>query len=239
MPLGTWLGYGWGWRVPSWGLAVLTLAAALALWRGTSRSSERAGGPALAGFAGLLRDPRMRAVLWLTGTYFVAIFCIFAYIGPVLTSLVPMDRHTLSLAIAAFGVAGVGGTVLGGRLTDRLGPRATLDFGLGGLTLCMALLPLTAGHATAMMAVLMAWGLVGFSMMAAQQTRLATIAGAQTALALSLNTSMIYLGTAAGSALGGAALAMVAPQHLPWVGAPFALAAWLWMRVSTRPRPER
>ena len=237
LPLGTWAGFGWGWRVPAWGATALTVAAGVALWLAVPGGVPARGGPALAGFASLLRDRAALAVFSLTFTYFIAIFSIFSYIGPVLTALVPMGRDALSVTIALFGVAGVGGTVLGGRLTDRHGPRATLTFGLGGLALCMAVLPLTAGHALAMMTVLMAWGLTGFSMMAAQQSRLAAIAGPQTALALSLNASMIYLGTAAGSALGGAALAVVAPPHLPWVGAPFALAAWVWMRVSTRPSP--
>jgi len=235
LPLGAWAGLGWGWRVPTWAATALTAAAGLALWLAVPPASRASGGPALTGFAGLLRQRAALAVLSLTFTYFIAIFSVFSYIGPVLTSLVAMDRNTLSLAISAFGVSGVLGTVLGGRLTDRYGPRATLTFGLSGLTLCMGVLPLTAGHPFLMMAVMMAWGLSGFSMMAAQQTRLAAIAGPQTALALSLNTSMIYLGTASGSALGGLALAVVEPHQLPWIGAPFALAAWLWMRMSAYP----
>ena len=234
LPLGAWAGLGWGWRVPTWVATGLTAAAGLALWLAVPPGRRAPGGPALSGFAGLLRQRAAWAVLSLTFTYFIAIFSVFSYIGPVLKSLVAMDRNTLSLAISAFGVSGVFGTVLGGRLTDRCGPRATLTFGLTGLTVCMGLLPLTAGHPLTMMAVMMAWGLSGFSMMAAQQTRLAVIAGPQTALALSLNTSMIYLGTASGSALGGAALVLVEPYQLPWIGAPFALAAWLWMWVSTR-----
>ena len=237
LPLGAWAGLGWGWRIPTWAAAALTAVSALALWVAVPAGRRGAGGPALAGFAGLLRQRATRAVLSLTGTYFIAIFAVFAYIGPVLKALVPMDRQTLSLAISAFGVAGVAGTVLGGRLTDRHGPRLTLSFGLAGLAICMALLPLTAGHLGLMMVVMMAWGTTGFSMMAAQQTRLALIAGPQTALALSLNSSMIYLGTAAGGALGGLALVSVTPDRLPWVGAPFALAAWLWMRVSMRTTP--
>ena len=31
------------------------------------------------------------------------------------------------------------------------------------------------------------------------------------------------------------ALAHLEPRHLPWVGAPFALVALVWMRWSTRP----
>ena len=40
---------------------------------------------------------------------------------------------------------------------------------------------------------------------------------------------------ALGAAVGGLALAHLEARHLPWVGAPFALAALVWMRWSTRP----
>jgi predicted MFS family arabinose efflux permease len=99
----------------------------------------------------------------------------------------------------------------------------------------MVILPLTAGHLWAIVAVFMVWGVFGFSMMAPQQVRLAQMAGADTPLALSLNNSMLYLGIALGAAVGGAALSHLEPRYLPWVGAPFAVGALCWLRWSTRP----
>jgi predicted MFS family arabinose efflux permease len=104
------------------------------------------------------------------------------------------------------------------------------------MSLCMLLLPLTAGHLPAMVTVLVVWGVCGFSMMAPQQVRLAQLAGPDTPLALSLNNSMLYLGIALGAAVGGAALTHLEPRYLPWVGAPFAVVALGWMRWSTRQR---
>jgi len=127
------------------------------------------------------------------------------------------------------------GTLLGGRLADRYGTRRTLSVQLALLTTMMLLLPLTAGHPVPMMAVMMAWGTAGFGMMAPQQARLAHAAGMQTPLALSLNTSMLYLGTALGAAVGGLAVRQVGFEHLSWVGAPFAAAGWLLLMLTTRP----
>jgi predicted MFS family arabinose efflux permease len=132
-------------------------------------------------------------------------------------------------------VAGVVGTLGGGRAADRLGARRCLTLSLSGLSICMVILPLTAGHLWAIVAVFMVWGVFGFSMMAPQQVRLAQLAGPDTPLALSLNNSMLYLGIALGAAVGGAALAHLEPRHLPWVGAPFAVGALCWLRWSTRP----
>ena len=234
IPLATWVGLGWGWRLPVWAAVVLVLLAALALWRALPTARASVTGPSLSGALALLRQRAVLSVFVLTLIYFIAIFSVFSYMGPVLKSLLPMGAGALSAVISVFGLAGVVGTLSGGRAADRWGPRRSLTFSLSGLSLCLMLLPLTAGHGVAMVAVLMVWGVCGFSMMAPQQVRLAHLAGPQTPLALSLNNSMLYLGIALGAAVGGVALAHLEPRHLPWVGAPFALVALAWMRWSTR-----
>ena len=236
IPLATWVGLGWGWRLPVWAAVVLVLLAALALWKALSTARASVSGPSLSGAIVLLRQRAVLSVFVLTLVYFIAIFSVFSYMGPVLKSLLPMGAGVLSAVISVFGVAGVVGTLSGGRAADRWGPRRSLTLSLSGLSLCLLALPLTAGNLLAMVAVLMVWGVSGFSMMAPQQVRLAQLAGPQTPLALSLNNSMLYLGIALGAAVGGAALAHLEPRHLPWVGAPFALAALAWMRWSTRTR---
>ena len=236
IPLATWVGLGWGWRLPVWAAVLLTLLAALSLWKALPAGRLGVTGPSWRGAVLLLRQPAVRSVYLLTLVYFIAIFLVFSYIGPVLKSLSPMEPGVLSAVISLFGVAGVVGTLGGGRAADRLGPRRSLTFSLTGMSVCMLLLPLTAGHLPAMAAVLVAWGVCGFSMMAPQQVRLAQLAGPDTPLALSLNNSMLYLGIALGAAVGGAALAHIEPRHLPWVGAPFALLALVWLQWSTRQR---
>jgi DHA1 family inner membrane transport protein len=234
IPLATWVGLGWGWRLPVWAAVVLTLLAAGALWRALPAARQGVTGPSLRGAAALLRQRAVLAVFSLTLVYFIAIFSVFSYMGPVLKSLKPLEPGALSAVISVFGVAGVVGTLSGGRAADRLGARRSLTLSLSGLSLCLLLLPLTAGHLWAMVAVLMVWGVCGFSMMAPQQVRLAQLAGPDTPLALSLNNSMLYLGIALGAAVGGAALSHLEPRYLPWVGAPFAMVALCWLRWSTR-----
>jgi DHA1 family inner membrane transport protein len=234
VPLAAWAGLGWGWRVPAWIVTGLCALATVMLWRSVPGERQPEAPSVLAGAGALLRNPRLWSVYSLTFSYFVAIFTVFAYVGPMLVALVPMERAGLSASISAFGVAGVVGTLLGGRAADRLGPRRTLLGGLALLAASLALLPLTRGHAWAMLPVVMVWGGAGFCLMAPQQLRLARIAGPQTPLALSLNSSVLYLGTAAGAALGGVAIAHLDPGDLAWVGSPVALLAWAWAAWSVR-----
>ena len=150
-----------------------------------------------------------------------------------------MSAEALSLTLMLFGVSGVTGTLLGGWANDRFGGQRTLPVQLALLALMMALVPLTQGNPIAVNAVFFAWGVAGFGMMAPQQSRLAELAPAQTPILLSLNSSMLYFGTAAGAAIGGAAATSVGFDRLAWVGVPFALAGLILLVAGPRPAPRR
>jgi DHA1 family inner membrane transport protein len=85
----------------------------------------------------------------------------------------------------------------------------------------MLVLPATQGSWMALMATLLAWGVAGFGMMAPQQSRLAALSPAQAPMLLSLNTSMLYLGTASGAIVGGAFADRLGFAQLAWAGMPF------------------
>jgi DHA1 family inner membrane transport protein len=101
----------------------------------------------------------------------------------------------------------------------------------------MVALPLAAGSWGLLIAVLLVWGTAGFGMMAPQQSRLAALAPAQAPLLLSLNTSMLYLGTATGAIVGGALASSLGFERLAWAGVPFVAAglALLWFSHTSRP----
>jgi DHA1 family inner membrane transport protein len=217
MPFIAWIGLAWGWRAALGATTVLAAIAWLALaWR--VPRDIRAPGAAFAGVFGVLRRTEVLSVLALTLVFFVAIFSVFSYIGPVLQALAPMSPGRFSLTLSLFGVSGVVGTLLGGAANDRFGARRTLWVQLSVLGTMMALLPFTAGHWPLMMAVMLVWGTAGFGTMAPQQSRLAALAPREAPLLLSLNTSMLYFGTAAGAALGGAAAPVLGFGRLSWVG---------------------
>ncbi|OOG46376.1 MFS transporter [Polaromonas sp. A23] len=226
VPVGAWLGFEYGWRVPVWlsaGASLVMLVAASWL---VPANMVTAG----ASFAGFGATARQGAVLrtWLrTLLYFIAIFSVFAYIGPVLQALNTMSSTQLSITLAVFGAAGVAGTLSGGWANDRFGSLPTMRTQLSVLILTMLVLPLTRGHLYATMATLIVWGIAGFGLMAPQQSRLAGLAPAQAPLLLSLNGSMLYVGTALGAVVSGSVLGHLHLWQLGWVGAPFGLLALL------------
>ena len=99
----------------------------------------------------------------------------------------------------------------------------------------VSLCQLTRGNVPATMAVLVLWGIAGFGLMAPQQSRLASLSPAQAPLLLSLNGSMLYVGTALGSVISGTLLEQVGFAHLGWVGVPFGLLAMLTLVFDRMP----
>jgi MFS family permease len=102
-------------------------------------------GASFAGLGALLARRDVLSALLLTLLYFVAIFAVFSYIGPVLQALSPMSGERMSLTLALFGLSGVAGTLLGGVANDRFGSRRTLAVQLSVLGATMVVLPLAAG----------------------------------------------------------------------------------------------
>lgn len=224
LPIGAWLGFKYGWHTPVWLCALASLAALLAatvlLPNGVLTQS--------AGFTGFKAAAKQSAVqrVWLrTLLFFIAIFSVFAYVGPVLLALNAMSPVQLSVVLAAFGLAGIAGTLLGGWANDRFGSLSTLSVQLSVLVSMMSLLPLTQGHLTVTVIIMVIWGVAGFGLTAPQQSRLVSLSPAQAPLLLSLNSSMLYAGTALGAVMSGAVIQSVGLANLSWVGAPFGLAA--------------
>ena len=233
LPLGAWFGFRFGWQWPVALVAALAAVSCVALAALLPRDIAAPG----ASFRGLPQLLAQRAVLWalsLTLLYFVAIFVVFSYIGPVLQALLPMSSERLSVTLMLFGISGAVGTVVGGWANDRFGPKRTLFVQLALLGSMMVLVPLTQGHYGLLVLVFVVWGIAGFGMMTPQQSRLAAIAPAQAPILLSLNTSMLYFGTALGAAIGGAVVGRVGFDHMAWVGVPFALAGLGTLWISGR-----
>ncbi len=234
LPLGTWLGFAYGWHAPIWLVAGFSVLALIMLTL-LLPAQINAPGASFAGLAEVAKRAPVQRVWLRTLLYFIAIFSVFSFAGPVLQALNPMSTGQLSFTLLLFGLSGVVGTFVGGWAADKFGPLATLRVQLAVLITTMVLVPLTAGSYGLCVVVFVVWGVAGFGMMAPQQSRLASIAPQQAPLLLSLNGSMLYLGTALGAAISGSFISSLGFTHLAWVGVPFGLAALatLWWDAKT------
>jgi len=235
LPMGTWLTSVQSWRLPIQVVAAAgLLMLAVLMWR--VPASLQSPGASFQGAGTLIRKPEIGLPLLLTLLYFTAIFTLFGYIGPVLQALGPMSVSQVSLTLLAVGLSGVLGTLIGGWATDRFGPSRTLQVQLGTFLVAQAVVPLTGGNYTAVLAGLLLWGTAGFGMMPPQQARLAAASPENAPLLLSLNTSMLYFGTALGSIVGGTASAYLGFGQIAWAGIPFLALGLLTLSVRQATR---
>jgi MFS transporter, DHA1 family, inner membrane transport protein len=227
IPLGNWISthYGWRWAIGS--IALASALMALLCWYFVPKTLQvNAGG--FTGISKLLKNPRVIKNLLVTLLYFSAIFSVFSYIGPVLSDLQPqLSASGIGIVLAIFGIAGVVGTVSGGWATDKFGARTTLLVQMLGMGLMMTVLPFTATQPPIMVVALFIWGVCGFGMMTPQQSSLASIDISRAPLLLSLNTSMLYFGTAIGAIAGGLAGTNLGYGKISWAAAVFCVAAFL------------
>lgn len=238
VPLGTWLGFNYGWQAPVWVVTGACLAVTALLMAVLPRHIDAPG----ASFRGLGSAARHWPILRVWGRtllYFTAIFSVFAYVGPVLLALNPLTPAQLSFTLVMFGLSGVAGTIIGGQAVDRIGAVRTTGVALSLLASMMVLVPLTRGHHPLTVLVFVLWGMAGFGLTAPQQVLLVARSPQQAPLLISLNGSMLYVGTALGAVMSGAFVGTLGFDKLAWIGLPFALLAlatvWFDTQVQLRP----
>jgi MFS transporter, DHA1 family, inner membrane transport protein len=223
MPLHSWIGETFGWRWAFALVAVLSLAAALAVWR-TVPSGVRPPPLSLRSWGTVLANPLLMGVVAVTVLSGAGQFALFSYLAPYYRQVLGASPAGVSLLFMWFGAFGLLGNLLLTRWIGRLGPTRCVNIGLILLAVSMLAWPL-AQSLWLMAPVVVPWALGLFSSNSAQQARLAASAPTFAPALLALNTSAIYIGQAIGAASGGAALATAGYGALHWVGLFFVLLA--------------
>jgi MFS transporter, DHA1 family, inner membrane transport protein len=149
----------------------------------------------------LLRRPDILSVLLITTCANAGGFSVYTYVAPLFGGL--GGQSTLQTLIFTFGVAAVLGGYLSGHGSDRWGAPRVLTVILVVFTLNHFLLALWADTLVTSLLYMAVWGMVGFGTIPPQQHRLVRSAGPGASIALSLNSSALYLGIGLGSLLGG------------------------------------
>ncbi|MBG0716662.1 MFS transporter [Microbacterium sp. 2C] len=229
VPVGTWLAGAWGWRATFVLIAIVAaLAAIIALTTMPRLPGAKPGtlGERLAP----LRNPgvlRMVAAIFLCGT---GGLMFYTYLGPITLHTLGTDT-AMPILLLTVGLVGVVSALLGGRLTDRFGPRRARLAILGGHALALSLvavLVIVTGAPVWVFGITVGiWSVFAWALNPPMQA--STIAAAPDAAmtAVSLNISGLYLGTAVAGAIGGLTLDHLGASAIPIVGAIALAAAWL------------
>ncbi|MGW6730581.1 MFS transporter [Nocardia sp. NPDC055029] len=221
-PAGTFIGYRTGWEGGFWLVVVLTVlaAAAVAVMMPATTAGEE---PRLDREFAALRQPRLWLVLAATLLSTAAYMITFNYLAELLTSVTGIPDVWLAPILVLFGVGAYLGLAIGGRISDRR-PYLALVAGSAGIALCSVLIAVFAGHAVAVVALVLLLGIAGFVLNPAIYGRVFTLAAGAPTLAGATTVSAFQLGIGLVPVVAGVVLNAGAPiTAVPWIGAVSAL----------------
>jgi len=235
LPLITFIASRYGWRAAYAEVGVLgCLSFLLLMWR---MPGGLKGTPVdLKTWAEVGRNRMIVSLLAITMLQMSGQFVVFTFMGPLLTQLTEAGPDAIGLVFGIYGVCGFLGVAVATRVVDTWGPYRTSALFTSLLMLGVAGWALGAGAYTLMAASVAIWGLGFASTNSMQQVRLVAAAPPLAPATVSLNTSVLYVGQAVGSAVGGLLFARELPYVMGFVAAGFVALA-LGLVILTRPRP--
>ncbi|MDT8893056.1 MFS transporter [Halomonas sp. I1] len=202
-----------GWQAAFWLIAMLGGLTLLGmLWRLPPLPETPA--VSMRSKLAVMAERRVVAILGVSLLAAIASLGMYTFIAPFVAAYAEGEAVSVTPYLWVWGIGGVAGSFLVGTVVDRVrGPRVTLGIMLL-LTLSLLLLPLLAPYRLALtMLPLVVWGAVGWALQVPQNDELfkARRTAGDGHLAIALNESALYLGSAIGSAAGGLMLAMQWP----------------------------
>jgi MFS transporter, DHA1 family, inner membrane transport protein len=236
VPAATWLGQHLGWRSAYWAVVIIaaaTVASVLTL----VPSSPAARGASVATELAALRRPQVLLTLVVAVVGFGGMFAVYSYVAPLVTEVSGMPRGAVPVVLLAFGVGGVLGTGLGGRLADRALFRSLVAM-TAATGLLLALVPLYAQTPVTVVLGIGLLALTASSRVVCRQMRFMDVAGDAQMLGAALNHSALNAANALGAWLGGvviaAGLGYTAPGLVGAVLAATGLAVLGWSAALRR-----
>ncbi|MEU4893659.1 Cmx/CmrA family chloramphenicol efflux MFS transporter [Streptomyces sp. NPDC044780] len=236
VPAGAFLGQHAGWRAAFWAVAGLSALGLVGVAALVPRTEVPTGDdqPRLRAELRIYRDPQVWLALAATALSGGAVFCLFSYLGPLLTDVSGLDEGWVPTVLALFGVGALLGTVIGGRIADAH-LFGTMFGGIVASTVVLSALALTAHSPVAAVALALMLGFTAFFTAPALNARMFNLANAAPTLAGATNTSAFNIGNTVGPWLGG--LVIDAGWGYPavaWTGAALAGTGVVATAVAAR-----
>ena len=233
LPLITFIASRYGWRAAYGGIGIIGCFSFLLLaWR---LPKGLIGAPVdLKTWADVGRNRMIVLLLLITTLHMSGQFVVFTFMGPLLTKLTQASPDAVALVFALYGVFGFIGIAIATRIVDSWGAyKTSLLFtilmltGVTGWAFSAGIYPLMAISVAI-------WGLGFASTNSMQQVRLVGAAPALASASVSLNTSVLYIGQAVGSAIGGLLYARELLYAAGYVSAGFVALALIAVMFTKR-----
>lgn len=236
VPLGTWIGQYFGWRMTFLAVAVLGLLALLGSLLLVPRQLKQGQPASLLQQLKVLTEPRLLLVFAMTAVGYGGTFVAFTYLAPILQQVSGFDPGAVGLIMLVYGVSVAAGNIWGGKLADRHGPVKALSLIFTALALVLALFSLTAPHPVLVVLTVLLWGAFAFGNVPGLQLYVVQLAEKYRPqavdVAAGLNIAAFNVGIALGAWLGGLVVTHQALTDTGWIGGLIVLVALALTRWS-------
>lgn len=217
VPLGRVVASTLSWESIFWGIGLLILLAIFAVVRAIPATEGEAPVP-LGKQLALLKKPRITVALGVTFFMFISYSVVNTYIVPFLSTALPMWEGKMSIILSALGIASLIGSKLGGFLADRIGAARTLVISMAVQACVLALLSTVSGSVIVIIPLLMLWAIAAWTTGPTLSFNLVSLAPEAPGIMLSLNSSFVQLGFAAGAVIGGIVVDGSSIMAITWIG---------------------
>lgn len=243
VPLGTFFGSYWSWRMvflAIGGLGLISTLGLVLLMRQQPRSSSHRATDLKQSIAALWHRELLGAAT-IAMLVSVATFSFFTFVSPFLLDITRVPPQVLSLAMLVFGICSILGNLLGGYLVDAFDADRCLLGGLTALMLNLSGLHLWGDSMIATLTLVGLLGVVFFAIVTLSTLRMLRLAHHYTpqssAVASGLNIASFNLGTALGGIGAGWVITHFGLAYIPIAGAAAAGVAIGTLALQMKSRP--
>lgn len=243
VPLGTFFGSYWSWRMvflAIGGLGLISTLGLVLLMRQQPRSSSHRATDLKQSIAALWHRELLGAAT-IAMLVSVATFSFFTFVSPLLLNITRVPPQVLSLAMLVFGICSILGNLLGGYLVDAFDADRCLLGGLTALMLNLSGLHLWGDSMIATLTLVGLLGVVFFAIVTLSTLRMLRLAHHYTpqssAVASGLNIASFNLGTALGGIGAGWVITHFGLAYIPIAGAAAAGVAIGTLALQMKSRP--
>ncbi|QAY68556.1 MFS transporter [Paenibacillus protaetiae] len=235
VPLGTYLGQQWGWRVAFWAIVAVGVLALISNLLLVPSSLRKGAKTPLSEQVKLVKNGRLLLMFAITALGYGGTFVVFTYLSPLLHEVTGYSEKVVAALLLLYGVAIAVGNVVGGKLANR-NPLRALFYMFIVQAVILLVLSFTAPFKVAGLATVFFMGLLAFMNVPGLQVYVVVLAERYAPKAVdvasAVNIAAFNAGIALGAYIGGIVTDHMGLVHTAWVGAIMVAAAVILTGIS-------